>query len=91
MLLLFLPTFGTQADTLAYEEHYLGSAAAASVSMPERGSSMQSVEQDFGSPNDVFPAVGSPPITRWRYPEFTVYFEGSHVIHPVVNRDKAAQ
>jgi hypothetical protein len=30
------------------------------------------------------PAVGRPPISRWEYPGFIVYFEHEHVIHAVV-------
>jgi len=28
--------------------------------------------------------VGKPPISRWEYPGFVVYFEHEHVIHSVV-------
>jgi hypothetical protein len=28
--------------------------------------------------------VGAPPITRWDYPNFSVFFEGDRVIHAVV-------
>jgi hypothetical protein len=28
--------------------------------------------------------VGKPPISRWEYPGFIVYFESDHVIHSVV-------
>jgi hypothetical protein len=48
---------------------------------------MNKVEQTFGVPEAKFPAVGDPPITRWNYPEFSVFFEFDKVIHSVVKRD----
>jgi hypothetical protein len=55
----------------------------ASVERPSRGASMQSVEKRFGAPSNRHPAVGQPPITRWDYPGFSVYFEHQHVVHAV--------
>ena len=53
---------------------------------PARGMSMDGVERDFGPPTARRAAVGEPPITRWEYPTFTVYFEYQFVIHAVANR-----
>ncbi len=59
-------------------------------SMPIRGMSMQNVEHIFGAPQEKLPAVpdpGSklhPPITRWVYPSYVVYFEYNLVIHTVM-------
>lgn len=50
---------------------------------PARGATMDQVKRRFGMPARIFPAVGEPPITRWVYPEFVVYFEGKWVIHSV--------
>ena len=44
---------------------------------------MAQVENRFGEPSQRVGAVGDPPISRWVYPQFVVYFEGSHVIHAV--------
>ena len=52
--------------------------------LPTRGSTAQSVESTFGSPLKKHPAKGKPPITKWDYEQFTVYFESSYVIHNVV-------
>ena len=60
--------------------------AATSVSGPSRGLSMAQVERRFGEPNQRVGAVGDPPISRWVYPQFVVYFEGSYVIHAVVRQ-----
>jgi hypothetical protein len=51
--------------------------------------SMDKVEAKYGAPTRRVPAVGGassaqPPITRWEYPGFTVYFENNHVVHTVV-------
>jgi hypothetical protein len=51
---------------------------------PKRGMSMEKVESLFGSPTNRAPAVGQPPITRWEYPGFIVYFEHNLVLHSVV-------
>ena len=57
-------------------------------SMPTRGMTMQQVEQSHGAPLVRKAPVGDPPITRWEYEGFVVYFEYRHVIHSVtkVNR-----
>jgi hypothetical protein len=57
--------------------------AGASTDRPARGMSMEKVEAQFGAPARRVPAVGEPPITRWEYPGFTVYFEHHLVIHAV--------
>ena len=62
-------------------------AAPAPVKLPARGSTMSSVEASFGAPSEREAAVGTapnPPITRWDYPAFVVYFENDKVIHSVV-------
>jgi hypothetical protein len=56
---------------------------------PSSGMSMDSVEAKYGAPTRRVAPVGGasaqqPPITRWEYPGFTVYFENSRVIHTVV-------
>ena len=62
---------------------------SASGDTPASGMSMEKVEAKYGAPSRRVPAVGGgstaqPPITRWEYPGFTVYFENSLVIHTVV-------
>ena len=51
---------------------------------PARGMTMSQVASKFGAPVSKVPAVGKPPISRWEYPGFVVYFEHDHVIHSVV-------
>ncbi len=51
-----------------------------------RGKTMEQVKQRHGQPQQVRGPVGEPPITRWVYPQFTVYFEQDRVIHAVAQR-----
>jgi hypothetical protein len=44
------------------------------------------VESKYGSPVAVKAAVGEPPITRWEYADFVVFFEYDKVIHAVLKR-----
>ena len=74
-----------QADTLNL---YTATAPdGRQIEMPKRGYSMAMVESRFGQPQQKLAAVGDPPITRWVYPGYTVYFEGAYVIQPVPRRD----
>ena len=84
-LLALLLTIGAtvcQADVLLLDG-VEQNAQSASL-RPARGMSMQRVESAFGSPSNRHAAIGEPPITRWDYPGFVVYFEYDHVIHAVV-------
>jgi hypothetical protein len=56
----------------------------ATLETPRRGMRMADVEARFGAPESRNPAVGDPPISRWQYAGFTVYFEGDIVLHSVV-------
>jgi hypothetical protein len=44
---------------------------------------MTEVEKHFGAPAEKHPTVGQPPITRWDYAGFSVFFEHDRVIHAV--------
>ena len=63
-----------------------GDPAAALPERPARGSSMSAVEARFGAPATRHAAVGAPPITRWDYPQFSVFFEHDKVLHAVIVR-----
>ena len=69
------------ADTLKMDGMQAGG-----VERPKRGMTQNSVEAKYGSPVDKIAAVGEPPISRWEYPEFVVYFEYDRVIHAVIKR-----
>lgn len=57
-----------------------------SADVPKLGIDMQKVEEQYGEPTQRIDAVGEPPITRWVYPSFTVFFEHDKVLHSVIHR-----
>lgn len=61
------------------------------LQMPVKGLTMTKVRDNFGEPAKALPARGTPPITRWEYENFVVYFEGEHVIHSVLRHKPKAQ
>ena len=59
------------------------------VATPHKGAAMKAVLKQFGEPVKKYRTVGGaskrqPPITRWDYPDFYVFFEYSHVVRAVV-------
>jgi hypothetical protein len=70
-----------QADNLQMPESV---PMEVSIQVPGRGMTMTAVEEKFGSPEAKYDEVGDPPISRWEYPQFSVYFEYQFVIHSVV-------
>lgn len=96
LLLLLLAQATEPASTPEIERSIEGdvlliarSERAQASDLPARGRTMNQVEAEFGPPDERFHPVGEPPITRWRYAKFTVYFEGEHVINAVLNRTSA--
>lgn len=59
------------------------SATFDAAGKPTRGMTQDAVQASFGAPQDVRNPVGDPPITRWEYPGFVVFFEYDKVIHAV--------
>ncbi len=55
---------------------------------PTRGMTMTKVQAQFGEPAKRVSAVGDPPIARWEYSDFVVYFEYQYVLHTVVKRGR---
>ena len=60
----------------------------ASGTLPSRGMTMAQVEKSHGTPVVRKAPVGSPPISRWEYEDFVVYFEYRHVIHSVAKLNR---
>lgn len=79
---LFLAT-PSAADELTMPKE--SAESSVSITLPGRGMSMTQVEDRFGTPQQKLPEVGDPPIIRWIYPDFTVYFEYQYVIDAVSN------
>jgi hypothetical protein len=52
---------------------------------PMRGMSMEQVKQRYGLPASEHPQVGDPPITRWDYDQYSVFFEYQYVLTSVVH------
>ena len=71
-----------RAETVAVDDGIAVKESA--VATPTRGMTMTEVATQFGAPATKIPAIGNPPISRWEYPGFIVYFERDHVIHSVV-------
>ena len=59
---------------------------AQGIPRPTRGMSMQSVKQHFGEPGQTHAQVGDPPITRWDYADYSVFFENQTVLTSVLHR-----
>jgi outer membrane protein assembly factor BamE (lipoprotein component of BamABCDE complex) len=70
------------ADTLVVNDQV--QVRESQLDRPKRGSTMGEVEKHFGAPLTRHPTVGKPPITRWDYNAFSVFFEHDRVIHAVV-------
>jgi hypothetical protein len=81
LALLALPAAALRAETIVVGEQV--QVAPTSVARPTRGSTMSSVEAKFGTPQNRHPTVGTPPITRWDYAGFSVFFEKDRVIDAV--------
>jgi hypothetical protein len=52
--------------------------------LPARGTNMNAVRNRFGEPASISGPIGNPPITRWTYDDFLVFFEYRHVINAVI-------
>ena len=86
LALLVLAVSAAHADTLLLDGIDVDKQSAAA--RPKAGMSMTAVESTYGAPAQRHAAVGGavvqhPPITRWDYPSFSVYFEHDRVIHAV--------
>ena len=87
LALTVLAAPAAMAETLLVERVQTENA----VALPTRGSTMSQVQAKFGAPaQKLAPVAGpnsrkhNPPITRWVYPTFEVYFEYNHVIDAVL-------
>jgi len=69
-------------DAIAQEPPNSGSG----LLRPRSGMKMDQVRAAFGAPGAESPAVGEPPISRWDYSGYSVYFEHDMVLRTVVHR-----
>ncbi len=85
---LAITVFSVSADTLLIDA--ISEAPPNNPSgllRPTNGQTMKMVLAKFGQPSEKLPPVGNPPITRWVYEEFTVYFEHKLVVNSAVHLD----
>jgi len=89
--LFCLTSFAATADVLLIDVIEKEPANnAAGLLRPVNGITMAQVIAQFGEPEAKFATVGEPPITRWKYAEYSVYFEYNLVLNTVVNKPKKA-
>jgi hypothetical protein len=80
-VLLIAAAGAAVAETVVVDDKI--SVRDSTVPRPQRGMHMSAVEQQFGAPVTRHETVGQPPITRWDYSGFSVFFERDIVIHAV--------
>ncbi|MCW3150246.1 phosphodiesterase [Stutzerimonas stutzeri] len=80
LLLLFTLSQSSLAEQLHIP---IGTQGTPTIDMPARGEHKNRVLEHFGLADEEHPTVGKPPITRWDYREFSVYFENERVINSV--------
>ncbi len=82
VITLFSP-IATTADVLNIDGNR---SVVQNANTPVRGMSKEQVLSRFGEPNSRRAAVGDPPIARWDYSGFSVYFEYNIVLHSLIRR-----
>ena len=70
------------ADVLLIEEV----RQAGRMDVPANGMTTADVRARFGEPLTTHSAVGDPPITRWEYDRWSVYFEYDIVLFTVLHK-----
>lgn len=70
------------ADVLLIEEV----RQAGRMDVPQNGMTTSDVRDRFGNPVKVHSTVGDPPITRWEYERWSVYFEYKVVLFTVLHK-----
>ncbi len=87
LMLLLVFSFSSHAEVLLIDRV----EAKAGVDVPTKSTTMNQVRANYGDPIAEHAAVGNPPITRWDYPTFVVYFEHQHVITTVLKKSKPTE
>jgi len=60
--------------------------SAPEIKTPHTGITMTQVREQYGNPLSEQAAIGEPPISRWDYEGFSVFFEHNLVLHSVIHR-----
>lgn len=87
LISVFGLAFTVQADVLLIDRV----EAKAGINVPQKSATMNQVRSKYGDPINEYAAVGEPPITRWEYADFIVYFEHQHVITTVLKKSKPTE
>jgi hypothetical protein len=89
---LSVSAFSVSADTLLIDA--ISEAPPndpSGLPRPTNGQTMKMVKMKFGEPSEKLSPVGNPPITRWVYDKFTVYFEHKMVVNSAVHLGPEAE
>ncbi len=73
----------SEADSVKTPISHQQSQQAQSL-LPHTGLSKNEVERLCGHPDRQLKAIAHPPISRWIYADYVVYFEYDHVVHSVI-------
>ncbi len=73
-----------QADVLRMDGK--NSVVIQKSNLPARGMTKANVGSKYGQPSNKKAAIGDPPISRWDYPGYSVYFEYNLVLHTLVHK-----
>ncbi len=74
--------FSISADVLLIEEV----RQSERMEVPDNGMTTTEVRARFGDPVKEYGPVGDPPITRWEYGKWSVYFEYKTVLFTVLHK-----
>ena len=81
IIALFIPSC-LSADVLLIEEV----RQSGRLEVPDNGVTSRDVRARFGDPVKVHNPIGDPPITRWEYGQWSVYFEHDVVLFTVLHK-----
>ena len=68
---------------------FVGSAEG--MKLPANGMNKSEVRSAYGDPTATHAAVGDPPITRWDYANWSVYFEYDLVLFTVLKKGQVIE
>ncbi len=84
---LMVPEARVAADVLLIEEV----RQAGRMTLPANGMSKEDVRAKFGDPAQTHAPVGDPPITRWDYQGWSVYYEYDLVLFTVLQKGQVIE
>ena len=86
-LSMALTIITTRAETILIPINSQG-ADLRGIKLPTTGEIQQSIREQYGEPDSISGPTGKPPISRWNYRQFSVYFESDRVIHSVLKHQR---